>query len=547
MRLRSPATASSRRRSAPPPRWEGPHERWTPATSPGRQGVIVVDVSASWCHWCHVMEQGYADPQIRRVLDAAFLPVSRRRCAPDLAGATPVPRRDRVPDARRAPGRRDAPPRSRRLPRDPRARARGRARRTLTDLAPRGAAPARAGEVDLGPRRPPPAVVGASGTAAGRVGLRSEIPAADRGAFPGAAHGRSHGALGWTCARRSADHPWTGMYQYSRRGLGAPALRRIVSVQAGASPPTRSGSRTLARTRSGSADLATLRSPRGTFLPSQDADVGAHGDAPFLDGHDWFARDAAGRRLTRAPRVDPAVYAQENGWAAKALVDLFAAAGDERARDEAAAALEGVLATHADPRGGLRHAASDAGALHAGDTVAVGRACLALSQATGDAAWLAQATRLADDLVRLFGDGDTGGFFGADDHAGSPHEALRDGAAAAHLIAGGATARPVRRAARGASRRSRGRASPSASARERRRSSWRSRRRPTPGRTRCSWPRGGRPAPRRCGGRSRRSTLRSSRGSGRSRGRRRGGRGRRTPPILRRPSTSAAAGSARRR
>jgi uncharacterized protein len=37
---------------------------------------ILLDVGASWCHWCHVMDEGtYADPEVARLLDQFFVAV----------------------------------------------------------------------------------------------------------------------------------------------------------------------------------------------------------------------------------------------------------------------------------------------------------------------------------------------------------------------------------------------------------------------------------------------------------------------------------------
>ncbi|BBD73891.1 thioredoxin domain-containing protein [Sulfodiicoccus acidiphilus] len=37
---------------------------------------ILVDVGASWCHWCHVMDQqNYSDPEVARILNEYFIPI----------------------------------------------------------------------------------------------------------------------------------------------------------------------------------------------------------------------------------------------------------------------------------------------------------------------------------------------------------------------------------------------------------------------------------------------------------------------------------------
>ena len=409
-------------------------ETFSRAKAEGR--ILVVEVSAAWCHWCHVMErETYADPRVRRALEAAFLPVKVDADArPDLAEryaayhwpATVF----MTPDARQV-----AALRGYRGPDDflgvlERVRAAVREGRTVPDAEPPASAPpTAAGAVDLralGARLH--AIVDATwdereaGFGFGQK-YPHDAPVEDallRARLEGDAEARRRALRTLAAMEALVDPVDGGVYQYSEGGTWThPHFERIVAVNAGAVSAWADAARltrdarhlALARRVAGYL-TTTLRAPTGEFFTSQDADVGAHGDGPFLDGHAWFAKDRDGRARAGTPRVDVAVYAQENGRVAKALVDLFAAGGGGEALDAARTALRRVLETHADPRGGLRHAAADAGPLHAGDLVAVGRACLALSQATGETAWRDEAVRLALDLRRLFGDGLRGGFFG---------------------------------------------------------------------------------------------------------------------------------------
>ena len=411
---------------------------WTPATfarakSEGR--VILVEVSAAWCHWCHVMErETYADPRVRSAIEASFLPVKVDADArPDLAEryaeyhwpATVF----LTPDAGQV-----AALRGYRAPEEflailERVRLAVREGRTLPDLEP--PAPAEA------------AAAPGLNLKALAARLRSIVDATWDPAQAGWGRGQKYPhaqpieeallrarLFGDSAARDRAlrtlrametliDPVDGGMYQYSEGGVwDRPHFERIMSVQAGAISAyadayrlTRDPRHLDAAQRVHGFLTTTLASEGGAFLTSQDADVGAHGGARFVDGHEWFGKDAAARARQGAPRVDAAVYAQENGWAAKALVDLSVATGNSSALAAARRALERVRSTHADFRGGLRHAAGDAGPLHAGDTVAAGRACLALAQGEADSHRLEEAVRLSQDLRRLFGDGDAGGFF----------------------------------------------------------------------------------------------------------------------------------------
>lgn len=55
---------------------------WLPLTAEtfararAERKLIVLDGSAAWCHWCHVMEvETYGDPRVRALLEARFLAV----------------------------------------------------------------------------------------------------------------------------------------------------------------------------------------------------------------------------------------------------------------------------------------------------------------------------------------------------------------------------------------------------------------------------------------------------------------------------------------
>src|SRR5262249_41002510 len=48
----------------------------TLARAKAERKYVVLDGSAEWCHWCHVMEATtYHDPQVREVLDRHFIAV----------------------------------------------------------------------------------------------------------------------------------------------------------------------------------------------------------------------------------------------------------------------------------------------------------------------------------------------------------------------------------------------------------------------------------------------------------------------------------------
>ncbi|MBL9086639.1 MAG: thioredoxin domain-containing protein [Planctomycetia bacterium] len=439
--------------------WQG----WTDdvaarARAEGR--VVLLTVSASWCHWCHVMQrETYADPRVVARVGARFLPVKVDADArPDLAEryaeyhwpATVFLGGD---------GREVLALRGYRGPDDflrilddvDRA---ARAGRTLLDAPPSRNA-AVAGDLDLGALRARlRALLDATwDEAQAGWGFGQKYPYAPAAEVAWLRSHDADGAREGERARRAVaawsaliDPVWGGMYQYSEGGTWAtPHYEKIMAVQAGA---LRAHAAATRRTRDprwareARAVLAYLRAflraPSGAFGTSQDADL-RRPDGTSVDGAAYFGRDDAGRRALGMPRIDRAVYAQENGWAVEAMVALATATGDAALLDEAVAAARAVLATHDDGAGGLRHAADDRGPLHLGDQAAFGRAAVALWGATGDGAWLARAERLAETLLARFLDRARGGFVATTGERGPFGDALRpfDGnvAAARFLLA----------------------------------------------------------------------------------------------------------------
>jgi uncharacterized protein YyaL (SSP411 family) len=206
-------------------------------------------------------------------------------------------------------------------------------------------------------------------------------------------------------SRKLIDPTWGGLYQYSDSGdWDHPHFEKLLQFQA-------EGIRVYAQAYAlwrNPADLqaardihryvrAFLKSPEGGYYVSQDADLvaGEHSGS-------YYALDDAGRRRRGIPRVDTHLYARESAWMANALVMLYAVTGEAQILEEASAAAGWVLAHRALPGGGFRHDTTDAAGPYLGDTVACGRAFLALWAATGDRAWLARSREAAGFIAKTF-------------------------------------------------------------------------------------------------------------------------------------------------
>ena len=225
-----------------------------------------------------------------------------------------------------------------------------------------------------------------------------------------------------------------GIYQYSTDGDWAhPHFEKLMTYNAGALDNYSKAFRLThdAKWR-GVADLmfryleGTLRGADGGFYATQDADVGAHvAGGAFVDGHVYYAKDAAGRRATGAPRIDTREYARENGLAIAAYCSYAEATGSAIARAHAVAAAEHVLATHMRPGGparatgsvslgGLTHDETKSGAtapLLLGDSATFAWSLLSLYDLTHEQRWLTRARSIARAMQAELEDTRGGGFF----------------------------------------------------------------------------------------------------------------------------------------
>ncbi|GEP00690.1 hypothetical protein GCM10007887_34750 [Methylobacterium haplocladii] len=238
------------------------------------------------------------------------------------------------------------------------------------------------------------------------------------------------------------DPVWGGVYQYSDKpDWSAPHYEKIMSFQA---QYLRQYSQAYARWhdpryRSAANRIAGylttfLKSPEGAFYVSQDADL-----SHDVDGHVYYALDDAGRRAKGLPKIDTHIYARENGWAISGLTAYANAASDPEALKAAETAARWVQANRAVPGGGFRHGADDRGGPFLGDTLAMAQAFLDLYAATGDRTWLASAEGAGAFIAKTFEDED-GGFTSAAQAEGDsgalakPAKSLDDQIAAARVL-----------------------------------------------------------------------------------------------------------------
>ena len=397
------------------------------ARAKAEKRLVLLDLGAVWCHWCHVMEETtYKDPKVVELLARHFVAVRvDQDSRPDLSNryedygwpATilfDASGRELVKFAGYIPPQRMV----------------SLLEATVADPTP-------------GPSAMPEAAAKPTVGVGLSPALRQEL-----GEILAARYDREHGGWGfakkyldfdsveWCLVRARAgdedalrmaretlelsrkliDPVWGGLYQYSDSGdWDHPHFEKLMQFQAEGirvyaqayalwrRPEDLEAARAIHRYV-----RAFLTSPEGAFYVSQDADLvaGEHGG-------EYYALDDAGRRSRGVPQVDTHLYARETAWGVSALVTLYGVTGEDPLLDDALAAGRWILANRALPGGGFRHGAADAAGPYLGDTVASGRAFLALYAATGDRAWLTRAQAAATFLKKTFGASDAPGFASA--------------------------------------------------------------------------------------------------------------------------------------
>ncbi|WP_394833719.1 DUF255 domain-containing protein [Pendulispora rubella] len=398
---------------------------------------IVLDGSAEWCHWCHVMESTtYHDANVASVLARHF-----------IAAKVDVDARPDIEERYRAwgwPATVIFSPDGEELGKYRGYLAPGEFADLLAAVVAAGPNAARAGSADAErPTSDTPLGAETLALAArwaeveleeywdpkeGGWGVEPKVPIHENTEFAlkraarGDARLREHALTVLEKQRNIIDPVWGGIYQYSvAPDWVHPHFEKLMEFNAGALADYATAytltkdERWLRSARDIDRYLrAFMISPEGGFHGTQDADLNAHDRGKrFMDGHDYFRLGDRERRALGIPRVDPNEYAEDGGLAIAAYVTLYEATGDKSALAIAKRASARVATTHAGPRGGITHGieAEPPRLLHLADQAAFGHALARLHDVEPDATTLAAAKRVADFVMAELYDPNQGGFY----------------------------------------------------------------------------------------------------------------------------------------
>ncbi len=427
------------------PREELPWATLSPETfarAKAERKYIVLDGSAEWCHWCHVMEATtYHDPEIRKILEKHFIAVKV-----DV---------DSRPDIEERYGDYGWPAT---VMFSPDATELGKYRGyinpekfkgILEEIVASGLAERKADDK----AKPPVKASRAALSEEHLLWIQREIDVQlddyydeDQGSW-----GRQQKApLGWNNAwtlRKAAagdekakaqalftldqqskliDPVWGGIYQYSAaRDWDSPHFEKLMTFQApaldnyaAAYQLTKDGKH-LARAKAMLGFLDRfMKSPEGGFYTTQDADLNAHDRSkPFVDGHVYYALDEKGRLARGVPRIDTHEYGKDNGLAISAYCTMYEVTKEAAVLASAEKAARRILATHATAGGGITHDTVDperkAKQLYLSDNASFGLALVRLYEVTRNEDYLKRARAIADFMISDLTDDDSGGMFGS--------------------------------------------------------------------------------------------------------------------------------------
>ncbi len=205
------------------------------------------------------------------------------------------------------------------------------------------------------------------------------------------------------------DSAWGGVYQYSTYGKWTnPHYEKLTTNQAENIRIYTLASRLAADSSKSSRYLEDakkiqkymddfLKSPEGAFYTSQDADL-----VQGKESKEYRALSDADRRAKGIPRIDKNIYSDQNGRMIRALTSLYRTTGDEKYLNEAVAAANYIIKNRRLSSGGFAHGENTKVGPYLTDNLYMGIGILELYAVTGDRSWFKLAAETGDFITATF-------------------------------------------------------------------------------------------------------------------------------------------------
>ena len=391
------------------------------ARAKGEKKFVVMDGSAEWCHWCHVMEAvTYHDPAVRDVLDKSFIaakvdvdarPDIEERYAEYGWPATVI----FSPDGKELGKYKGfiAPERFLEILKEVISTSDTSNASHEDESAPIPDAPISDEMMAFIERSTILGLDDYWDEEQSSWGHQQKVPLYMTNAWA-LVHQQKRALASLDRQIAITDPIWGGIYQYSTDGdWKHPHFEKLMTYNAGALD---NYSAAYAITKDKKyLDVAAgvrkyidrfLSSPEGGFYVTQDADLNAHEvGKKLVTGHEYYAKNEAERLALGVPRVDSHEYPRENGMAIAAYCTYASASLDASALERAKKAADRILATKALESGGVVHGEKTEHVIHLSDNAWFAWGLLALGRND-------QAAKIADVIMSDLEDARGGGFFG---------------------------------------------------------------------------------------------------------------------------------------
>lgn len=436
--------------------------------------LILLNIGAPWCHWCHVMERvTYSDPEVIRLVAERFVPVKvEADQRPDiqdhyLLGGWPTTA-FLIPDGRIVTGTTFVPPEAliNKLHEVDVLYHEHKELVTMhvTSMAAEAEADRAQSETGVSKLngeiidRVAGAINAEFDSTNGGFGREPKFPYPDAIRFAFLQHRRTGDREMLEVALKTLDGMmnlydpvWGGFYRYAvDASWKQPHYEKMLYVQAAAVDNYLEAYQVTGDDKYGEIAAGVKAyvnsflcdQEHGGFYASQDADVGSHDPgAELIVGEEFFSKDDRGRNSIGMPYVDKTIYTDWNGMMVSAYCRLYQVLGDAHALEFAIKTIDRLMSENMR-EGCMYHYADGDPQLPglASDQVYFAQGLLDAYQCTGEPRFLACAETLTDFVISNMQDVVDGGFYYEIDnpHAigqlSERHKPFEENAAAARLL-----------------------------------------------------------------------------------------------------------------